>query len=72
MTIPTERTRAVLCTRQFLRALLDPKQTPKVPRAIRKWAYRCLRHYPHTYDLVESAGKVPRVWGEVDKEDLDL
>jgi hypothetical protein len=31
--------------------LLDPKKTPKVPRAIRDMAHRCLRHYPSDFYL---------------------
>jgi hypothetical protein len=46
MTLPNERLRALDNTKRFLRALLDPKKTPKVPRAIREEAYRCLKHYP--------------------------
>jgi hypothetical protein len=49
MTLPDERTRALLYAQEFLRRLLDPKQTPKVPRAIRDEAYRVLRHYPGKY-----------------------
>ena len=63
MTIPVERTRAVLNTRQFLFDLLDPKTTPKVPRAIRQRASRCLRHYPGEYDLMRAHQRVPEVWG---------
>ena len=46
MTLPIERKQAVLRTEQFLKDLLNPKMTPRVPRAIREQAYRCLRHYP--------------------------
>lgn len=51
MTLPDERTRAILNTQQFLRNLLDPKKTPKVPREVRLDALRCLRHYPHAFEL---------------------
>lgn len=51
MTLPDERTNAVLYTREFLLSLLDPKKTPKVPRKIRKQALSLLKHYPHTYDF---------------------
>jgi len=36
MTIPSERTRSLIYARDFLFGLLDPKKTPKVPRAIRR------------------------------------
>jgi hypothetical protein len=51
MTLPIERTQAVLRTEQFLLDLLDPKKTARVPKEIRKQAYLCLRHYPNGYDL---------------------
>jgi hypothetical protein len=51
MTLPFERTAAVLNTREFLLSLLDPKQTPKIPKEIRKKAVQLLRHYPHEFDL---------------------
>lgn len=51
MTIPIERTRAVLNTRDFLRDLLDPKKTPRVPKEVRRRAGSLLRHYPLDYDL---------------------
>lgn len=51
MTIPNERLNAIINAKEFLRALLDPKATPKVPKAIRRQAYYALRHYPSIYDL---------------------
>lgn len=36
--------------RNFLRSLLDPKETPKLPRKYRTEAYRCLRHFPTLHD----------------------
>jgi hypothetical protein len=46
MTLPIEEKASLLATREFLVALLDPKKTPKVPKAVRTQAYWCLRHYP--------------------------
>ena len=51
MTIPVERTRTVLRTREFLKNLLDPKQTPRIPRALRNQARALLKHYPTAIDL---------------------
>jgi hypothetical protein len=51
MTMPVERTRAVIHTRQFLCDLLDPKKTPRVSKAIRASANHCLRHYPTNLDM---------------------
>ena len=64
MTIPTERTRALLYARDFLYSLLDPKQTPRVPRAIRREAGNRLRHYPAPYEIAKIPTKDSRLWFE--------
>ncbi len=51
MTLPHERIRALDQARVFLFALLDPKQTPKVPRSVRQWARRVVKHYPLGLEL---------------------
>ena len=51
MTLPIERTNAVLRTEQFLIDLCDPKKYPRVPRAVREEAHRLLRHYPSQYNM---------------------
>ena len=61
MTLPDERFRAIVSTRKFLRALLDPKETPKVPKDIRRWASNCLRHYPWDLYLEQIAKKCPTI-----------
>ena len=65
MTLPDERTRAVLHTEQFLHSLLDPKLTPRVPRDVRKQALRCLRHYPAAYYIETAARFVPDIFGSL-------
>jgi hypothetical protein len=55
MTLPDERVRAVITTRDFLRDLLDPSCTPRVPRAIRKRAGWLLKHYPSSLDMERPA-----------------
>jgi len=64
MTLPDERYRAVEYAREFLQDLLDPKKTPKVPRAIRQRAGRCLRHYPWTSNMEKTAEKLPEIWSK--------
>lgn len=59
MTIPTERFRSIRYARDFLRELLDPRATPKVPKFIRTLAYNCLRHFPTDYEM-EQIAKCPR------------
>lgn len=51
MTVPVERTNAVIWTEQFLVDLMDPKVTPRVPKTIRDQARRLLRHYPSKYEM---------------------
>lgn len=66
MTLPDERTRSIKYAREFMRALLDPKKTPKVPRKIRDWAHSCLRHFPSDLDIDRSASKVTDTWGRIE------
>lgn len=61
MTLPNERYNAIKRTENFLKDLMDPKKTPRVPRDIRKQAYYCLRHYPGNYDLDVLATKCPGI-----------
>ena len=51
MTLPKERTNAVIRTQKFLYDLLDPKKTPRVPRSIRQDARNLLRHYPSEFEM---------------------
>ncbi len=62
MTLPNERFRAVNNAREFLRSLLDPKKTPRVPEAIRKQAYYVLKHYPGDLEMRHVAMKAPNVF----------
>ena len=57
MTLPTERTNAVLRTENFLLDLCNPKATPRVLRAVRQEAGRLLKHYPSKYDMEEMEGR---------------
>jgi hypothetical protein len=66
MTLPVERTYAVLNTRRFLLALCNPKETPKVPQEIRKQARHCLKHFPSGLDLdMHFEGR--EIFGEVEE-----
>lgn len=66
MTVPSERYRAVKNTQDFLRDLLDPKKTPKVPKYIRTRAYWCLRHYPWDMYMEKVAKKCPDIFENPD------
>ena len=52
MTLPDERYRAVVYTRQFLLRLLT---TPRIPKAVKAEARSCLRHYPTDWDMQQAA-----------------
>ena len=64
MTLPGERKHAVLNAEQFLRDLMDPKATPRVPLAVRQRAWRCLKHFPSKYDMEIASKQAPNVFGE--------
>lgn len=68
MTLPDERTRSIICTRDFLYRLLDPQQTPRVPREIRRQAAMCLRHFPYAYEFAKVCKKLPELFGPYPKE----
>lgn len=51
MTLPYERTCAVIEGRRLFVAMLDPKATPRVPKYLREWARQVLKHYPHEFDM---------------------
>ena len=66
MTMPNERRNAVNYTRQFLVELMDPKKTPQSTiSAVRKEAYRCLKHYPGDYHMEKAAEQAPSVFGRL-------
>lgn len=65
MTLPDERLRAVNAAREFLRDLLDPKATPKVPRAVRQQAYRVLKHFPGEWDMEKVADRIPSLFASL-------
>ena len=65
MTMPYERTRALIETKQFLQELQDSKLTPRVPAAVREIARKLLRHYP-SYSEVELVHRaLPMFYGPV-------
>jgi len=51
MTMPDEMFNAIRNARHFMLALMDPKQTPKVPKEIRKRARDRLKHFPSEYEI---------------------
>lgn len=59
MTVPEERTRAVLQTRRFLQQL---SARADVPKAVRLEAERLLRHYPDAGHIDAAAAAWPQWW----------
>ena len=51
MTMPDEMFNSLRNARHFMLTLMDPKQTPKVPKEIRKRARDRLKHFPSEYEI---------------------
>jgi hypothetical protein len=66
MTLPRERFWALENTKEFLRSLLDPKKTPRIPLSVRRSARGCLKHFPTELDIERICKKCPEV---ITKED---
>jgi len=63
MTLNYERNSAVLQTRKFLMRLMNPQETPRVPRAIRAEARQLLKHYPEPHHMEVAAKQLPTIFG---------
>lgn len=64
MTMPYERSRAVIQTADFLLKLASPYGGgyKRVPTEVRMAARRLLRHYPRVYDLHAAAKAAPEIF----------
>jgi hypothetical protein len=65
MTLPSERTRAVIHAVDFLTRLISPYNDggiKRVPKEVRQEALRVLRHFPRPYDLYAAAECAPEVF----------
>lgn len=65
MTVPSERTRAIVNTRQFLEQLQNPRLSPDVPIAVREHARSLLRHYPCDMEIHFVHHALPEWFGAV-------
>lgn len=63
MTLNYERYLAVKSTRRFLFSLMNPSETPRVPRKIRQEARRLLKHFPEEYHMETVAKECPTIFG---------
>ena len=68
MTMPVERIRAILQTREFLEEL---QRMPRLFKAVRAQARRLLRHYPSASDIDMSRSGIFEVFAPAsgDKEE---
>jgi hypothetical protein len=64
MTLPDERYRALVQTKELLLNLCNPKKTPRVPRVIREHAMSVLRHYPNDCDLEKLSIDMPKYFAK--------
>jgi hypothetical protein len=69
MTLPNQRTRAVISAAQFLKQLTSPYVAggfKKIPSAVRAEALAILRHFPGLYELHVAARACPEVFDELE------
>ncbi len=59
MTTPTDRTRALVQTKQFLGELTDKTDMPRVPQSVRDIARRLIKHYPTYADIARAHEAMP-------------
>ena len=65
MTVPYERTHAVIQAVEFLTRLVSPYNKngiKKIPKEVRQEALRILRHFPRPYDIYAAAKAAPDVF----------
>lgn len=72
MTVPSERTRALIHTYELLRRLQDPKETPRVPRWLRAHAKALLRHFPDYSSIQLAHRALPHLFGPVPGRSADV
>lgn len=65
MTTPSERTRALRQTRDFLRELMSSEEPPNVPDNIRREARHLLRHYPDDMFFELMSRALPNQFGAI-------
>lgn len=68
MTVPAQRTFAIVHAHAFLQDLLDPKVTPRVPKDVRAHARWLLRHYPEPYTMGAAHNLCPALFGPLPEE----
>lgn len=67
MTLPSQRARAVVLTRDFLVRLMSPylpDGLKRIPKPVRDEARSLLRHFPTLTDVAHAGSKCPEVFDE--------
>jgi len=64
MTLPDERYRSLVRTKEFLIELMSSQDTPRVPKVIRQRARSLLRHWPDNYHLELMAREMPEYFAK--------
>ena len=62
MTMPDERTRAVLDARDFLERLSRAELVHESPQTLMTWAKALLRHYPEDTHIRLASKALPAYW----------
>lgn len=65
MTVPFERTRSLVQTKELLQRLQDAEGTPDVPAWLREEAAALLHHYPTFAELELAHQALPETYGPV-------
>lgn len=68
MTIPIERTKSVVHTRELLESIV---RDTSLPATLREHANWCLRHFPLDVHLELSAQEAPSLWASPSKLQQD-
>jgi hypothetical protein len=67
MTLPYQRSAAVMSVREFLLNLASPygpTGIKRVPRAVRQEARALLKHYPSAWEMSNAADKMPELFSK--------
>lgn len=68
MTVPVERTRALVYAHAFLKDLLDPAKTQRLPKDVRATAKWLLRHYPDPGTVQYAHDLCPVLFGPLPED----
>lgn len=67
MTLPYQRSRAVMSVREFLLNLASPygpTGIKRIPKAVRQEARALLKHFPTAWDMSNAADKMPELFSK--------